>query len=240
MEAPVVIGWWAGLAAGGLAFGIIAKIATGALPKSMADVFGRIGLEGTFLRQFFGVVFLMVAARVALVPASQVGAAAEEETSGRLVHVLVHPVRRSVLLAGRLLLATVAVVGAAVVSGVAAWCGARLQGVDPGFVRMLGAGVNVVPTAMVVLGLAAVTLSVAPRYAARSTYAIVIWSLLVDLFSSIIVRLHSLERFSLLHYMALAPAQPVDVRTAGITVVIALALCALAVALYGRRDLRSA
>ena len=63
-----------------------------------------------FLRQYFGVAFLLVATVVALLPASQIGATAEEETSGRLVQLLAQPVRRVSLLSGRLALGAAGIV----------------------------------------------------------------------------------------------------------------------------------
>lgn len=49
------------------------------------------------------------------------------------------------------MIGSVAVFGAGVIAGLFAWLGAKLQGVDPGSGRMLGAGTNLVPTALVVL-----------------------------------------------------------------------------------------
>jgi putative exporter of polyketide antibiotics len=107
-----------------------------------------------------------------------------------------------------------------------------------GLPTMLGAGLNVVPTALVALGVGAVVLSVAPRAAARSVYSVVIWSLLVDLVASLISGLKWLEHVSVFHYMALAPAQDPEPRTLALTLVLALALCGVATMLFDRRDVR--
>jgi len=161
----VLIGWLAGVAGAALSFGIIAKGATGSVPEPMADLLDKFGVQGTFLRQYLGIAFVMMAALVALLPASQIGASVDEEMSGRLTQVLAQPARRATLFAGRVVIGSVAVLAAGVIAGLFAWLGAKLQGVDPGFARMLGAGTNLVPTALVVFGIGAVVRSIAPRLA---------------------------------------------------------------------------
>ena len=181
------------------------------------------------MRQYFGVAFLLVATVVALLPAGQVGAAGEEETSGRLVHVLTGATRRRDWFVGRLALTAAGVVAAGALSGLAAWAGARSQGVHIGLATMVGAGLNVVPTALVALGIGAVVLSIAPRAASRSVYGVVTWSLLIDLAASLISGLQWLEHLSVFHYMALAPAQDPQPLTIVLTLVLALGLCAVAI-----------
>lgn len=73
---------------------------------------------------------------------------------------------------------------------------------------MVEAGLNLVPTALVVLsvGVGAVVLAVASRAASAAVYAAVAWSLLVDLIASLVDGVRWLEHTSLYHYMALALA----------------------------------
>jgi len=165
-EAGVLIAWIVGVCAGTFAFGIVAKVVSDALPDSSLDTFEKLGLSGTIVGQYFGVAFLLVATIVALLPVGQIAAAAEDEGEGRTALVLALPVQRARMLGGRLVIAAAAVVVAAALAGVAGWLGAATQHVDSGFASMLGAGLNVVPTALVVLGLGAVVLAVAPRAAA--------------------------------------------------------------------------
>lgn len=236
LELPVILAWWAGALAAALSFGIIAKIVTGRIPDSMRDTLERFGLEGTFVHQYLGIAFLMVATIVALLSTSQIGAAAEEETSGRLVHVLAQPTRRRGLLAGRLALTALAIAVAGLLSGLGAWAGARSQGVDPGLGDTVGAGLNVVPTALVVLGVGAVVLAVAPRAATRAVYGVVIASLLFDLLASMVSGLEGLERLSLFHYMALVPSQDADPVALAVSLAVAAGLCVAAVLRFDRRD----
>jgi ABC-2 type transport system permease protein len=236
LELGVLAAWCAYAAAAGFAFGIVSKVATGAVPTSISDTLDKFGVHGSFVRQYFGVAFLLVATVVALLPASQIGAAAGEETSGRLVHVLAQPTRRFSVLGGRLALAAGAVATSGLLGGVAAWLGAKTQGVDPGFGRMLVAGLNVVPTALLVLGIGAFVLARFPRAATRTVYGVVVWSLLIDLLGSMISGISWLEHLSLFRYMALAPAQDPSAPTIGITLAIAGALCVASTIVFDRRD----
>ncbi len=239
LELPVLIAWCAGAAAAAFTFGVIAKVASGAVPSSISDILEKFGGHGSFVRQYFGVAFLFLATVVALLPASQVGAASEEETSGRLVNVLVRPARRASVLGGRLALSGVGIVGAGVLGGLAGWLGAKTQGVAPGLRTMVGAGLNVVPTALLVLGVGAVVVAVAPRAATRAVYGVVIWSLLIDLLGSMISSLTWLGHASLFHYMARVPAEDPDPATVAITLVAAAALCVLAMMVFERRDVET-
>lgn len=236
LEAPVLAAWCAGAAASAFALGIVAKVATGAPPSSISDTLEKFGVRGDLVNRYFGVEFLLVATVVALLPASQLAAASEEETSGRLLHVLAQPIDRALLLTGRLALAGTAVVLAGSLAGIAAWLGARTQGVHTRFASMLGAGLNVVPTALLALGIGAVVLAVAPRVASRAVYGVVIWSLIIDLVASLISGLRWLDRLSLFHAMALVPAQAADPMTMVITFVLAVVLCVMATVLFARRD----
>lgn len=240
LEFGVLVAWCVGIVAGALVFGIIAKLTTQSIPQSMSDTLDKFGVQGSFVYQYFGIVFLLEASIIALLPAGQVGAASAEETSGRLVHVLSRPPRRTVWFGGRLALCAIGIVAACVLTGLGAWAGARSQGVDVGIGPMLGAGLNIIPIALVALGIGAVVLAVAPRAAAATVYGVVAWSLVVYLVGSLVTGTRWLERTSLFNYMQLAPAQDPDPKTLAITTVIAVVLCIVATAVFDRRDMRTA
>ena len=72
-----------------------------------------------------------------------------------------------------------------------------------------------------------------------AVYGVVIWSLIVDLLSSMVSGLEWLDHLSLFHYMALAPAQDPDLVTVLITLALAGVLCVLATLLFERRDVET-
>jgi len=235
LELPTLVAWCSGVLAAGLAFGIIAKAATSA-SSSLRDTFDRFNVTGSFATKYVGVAFLLVATIVALLPANQLGAASDEETSGRLAHILAAPKRRALWLGARLLLCTITVMAAALLAGLGTWAGATTQGVHLDLLDMLGAGANAVPTALLALALGAVVLAVAPRVAAPSIYAIVGGSLVVDVLGSTVTGLRALEHLSLYHYMALVPAQDPDPVAIAATIAAAVALSVAAMVLIARRD----
>ena len=239
-ELPVLSAWCVGALGTGVMFGVIAKVTESSIPKSMSNTLDKFGVRGSFVTQYFGVVFLLVATIVALLPAGQVGAAADEETSGRLVHLLTRTTRRANWFVGRLALSAAAALVCGILAAVGAWLGARSQGVDYSFATMLGAGLNVVPIALVALGGGAFVLAIRPRAAATAVYSIIIWSLIIDLTASLVSGLGWLEHVSLFHYMPLAPAEPIDLVALVVTTVVAVVLGAAATVLFCRRDLQTA
>jgi putative exporter of polyketide antibiotics len=104
---------------------------------------------------------------------------------------------------------------------------------------MVGAGLNVIPTALLVLGFGAMAVALAPRAAARTVYVVVTASLIIDLLASMVDSAAWLGHLSLFHYMALAPAEDVDPTTIVVTVVLAAALCLAAIAGFSRRDVQT-
>lgn len=238
LERGVLVAWVLGAGAIGFALGVVASMASGAAPQGMADLLGRFGAEGSFARQYFGVVFLLVASVVALVPAGQLSAASDEELTGRLALVLAGPTRRMSWLSGRLVIAASASMLVAIVAAMLLWFGAWTQGIHAvDFVAAVGAGLNVVPVAVVALGVGAVTFAVWPRGASAVIYALVAWSLVADLVASLLDGATWLDRLSLLHYVALAPAATVDPWTDAVVALVGFGLCAGAVVAFGRRDL---
>jgi ABC-2 type transport system permease protein len=239
LQLPSLLAWLLGTAAAAFVFGVITKVVAGSLPDSVRGTLERFGVRGALVEQFLGVTFLFLATMVALVPVSVIGAAAEDESTGRVVHLLVQPVPRRRVLVERLFLAAAAVLGAGFVAGLAVWAGAASQHLGVGLGTVLGAGLNVVPTALVVLGFGAVALAVRPGAAVPVVHGVVIGSLLLDLVASLAPSLDGLSRASLFHYMALAPAVDPTARTHLVTLGAAVVLATLAVVLYDRRDLRS-
>jgi ABC-2 type transport system permease protein len=232
-----IVGWLVGVTLGGLALGVVAQVADDALSRSSADVLHGFGVSGTLVQDYFGVAFLLLAATIALVPAPQLTSLAEDDADGRLGLVVALPVRRWHYFVSRLLLAIGVVTAAAVLAATGAWFGAESQGVDIALGTLLGAGLNVVPVAAVVLGIGLVVLALVPRAAAPTVYAVVIGSLVISLLASLVASTRWLERLSLFHYMALAPARPVDATAAAALLGVALALYLVATVLFARRNL---
>jgi ABC-2 type transport system permease protein len=69
LERGVLISWCLGALAIGVACGVFAKITTQELPGDFTSKLGQYGVRGSFIDEFLGIVFLLVATLVALLPA---------------------------------------------------------------------------------------------------------------------------------------------------------------------------
>ena len=238
LSAPVLAAWTVAIAATAFVMGIVAKPAAAALDGSSGmTTLRKLGASGSGAKPYLGVVFLLIGAVLALVPASQIGAAADEEGSGRLGQIVAGRSTRTRWFVGRLVLAGVAVIAMGLVSGVAAWAGAWSQGLHLPVGTLLAAGANVVPAALLALAVGAITLAVAPRRSGAIVYAAVAGSFVLDLLGSLVTVVRPLTRLSLFHYVALAPARDPDWRSLVTMTGLALVFATAAVVLLERRDL---
>jgi ABC-2 type transport system permease protein len=204
----VVIAWGVSIALLGLMMGLIAKSVGSALSADAGDrvTFARMGFRGSGAEQYLAITFLIIALLVAVVAAGQVGAARGEEADGRVDHLLVRPISRYGWLAGRLAVATGCLIAAALVAGVSSWLGAASQHSGVGLPTLLNAGLNVVPPAVFVLGVGALTFGVWPRAVTSVTYGLIAWSFLLDIIGGAVNISHWVLDTSVFHQMAAAPA----------------------------------
>lgn len=192
---------------------------------------------GSGARAYLGVAFLVVAVLVALAAAAGLTALRGEEASGRLDHLLARPVGRSGWLLGRIGTAAAGVISGGLLAGVAAWMGARATGASVGLGSLLQAGANVLPPALVVLGLGVLTFGIRPRVTAAACYALVAWSFLVLMVGTVLRANHWLLDTSLFRHISAAPAVDPDWTSAAVLVAVALVSTAIGAACFQRRDL---
>lgn len=236
---PVITGWATSIALLSLMMGLIAKSAGSALSGNSAfnKMFSQLGTRGAGAEAYLGVAFLMVAVLVVLIAAGQVSAARDEEASGRVDHLLARPVSRSTWLTGRLVVTTGCLILAGLVAGVFTWLGAASQDSGVGLASMLEAGLNLVPPAVFVLGVGALTLGVWPRAASAVTYGLLAWGFLVEIIGGIVNANHWLLDTSVFHHMAAAPAVPPNWTTGAILVALGVLSAVLGGIAFRRRDL---
>jgi len=236
---PTVISWWAAIGITALLTGLVAKAAGGAIVgSSVHQVFSKLGAPGTGPQAYLGVSFLILAVLVAFVAAGQITAGRAEESSGRLEDLVVRPVSRWYWLGGRLLVAVAALVVSGVVAGVFSWVGTAAQHTGTSFTTLVGAGLNVISPAILILGVGALAFGIWPRAVSIILYGVLGWSLLVELIGGIGAVSHWILDTSVFHHMTSAPAVPPNWGTNGVMMAIGI-LCALAGGLaFSRRDLQ--
>jgi ABC-2 type transport system permease protein len=131
--------------------------------------------------------------------------------------------------------ATVVLAGA--LAGVAAWVGAASQGADIGFGELLGAGLNVSPPAVFVLGIGCLAYGLWPRGAIGVAYGLVAWSFLVETISAVVDSNHWLRDTSPVLHIAPVPAAAPNWAAAVWLVGLGAVAAAAGIAAFGRRDL---
>ncbi len=125
----------------------------------------------------------------------------------------------------------------ALAAGALTWAGAASQGGGISLARMLEAGANCLPPALLFLGISALAYAIVPRAASTIAYTLLaaafLWYLLGDLLG--VPRwLVDVTPFA---HIGLVPTHPFDVAGAVAMVAIGSASAALATALFRRRDL---
>ncbi len=200
----------------------------------------RLGAHGAGAGAYLGFAFLIVAALISLIAAGQVVATRNEEAEGRLDNLLVRAVTRWSWLGGRLGVPAAFLVACGLIAGVFAWLGAASQDAGLGIRSLMEAGLNLVPAALFVLGLGALTQGVWPRATATVAYGVVAWSFLVELVGAVVNANHWLLDTSLFHQMAPAPAVSPDWTSAGVMAGLGLLLALVGGLGFGQRDLVAA
>ncbi len=238
---PALLGWAAAIAALGLLMGFIAKQGGKALTSSSSaeSVFSRLGAHGSSAAVYLGFTFLTVAWIIAFMAAGQVTAARAEEAEGRLDNLLVRPVSRSSWLAGRVTLATAALLASGLLAGLCTWVGAASQDSGVSLASLLEAGINVVFPALAVLGIGVLAISVWPRATSVVTYGVLAWSLLIELAGGFFSSNHWLLDTSVFHHTTAAPAVSPDWTSAAVLTAVGAAAALLGGGAFARRDLAS-
>lgn len=236
-----VIGWWVAIGVSGLLYGLIAKSAGSTISgSSVRTVFSRLGATGTGAEAVLGVCFLVIGVLVAFVGAGQLTAARGEEAAGRLDHLLAGPVSRTGWLVSRLLVALAVLVVSGLEAGFFAWLGAASQGSGVGLATLIGAGLNVVPPAIVILGIGMLAFGLVPRATSAVVYGYLGWSLLVVIVGGIGAVDHWILDTSVFHQMASAPARPPDWPANGAMALIGGVTALLGSAAFSHRDVQGA
>ncbi len=234
-----VLGWSAGLAAGGLIVGLSVKGTEQVWANQSGSIFARLaGASGGAV--YLGIVFLLFAALVAMAAGGQVAATREEEAEGYLDHLLARPVARVSWLAGRFAVAAAGLAIIGVVAGLFTWAGAAATGAGLSLATLLAAGVNLVPAGIFVLGIGTLAYGLAPRYAAAVAYGLVAWSFLLEILGASLGLSHWLLDTSVFHHIARAPAAPVQWDMAAILIAIGIAAAIAGTLAFARRDLQGA
>ena len=227
-----------------LVFGLLARDfaqAAADLATTLAVVEASLGWSG--LDTAAGIVawsFLFAVLLLAVFAAGQATAIREEEATWRIEHLLVRPVSRTRWLVTRVVVAAVAVVVVALAAGVLSWIATTVVGTPIALTEGLRAAVNIVPVALLALGLGVAVLGFAPRLTAPLTYGLVIGAFLLDFVGGLLELPEWALDLSPFRHLAAVPAVDMNVGAALFMLGVALVGAIAGTLAFRRRDLQEA
>jgi ABC-2 type transport system permease protein len=232
-----LVAWLIGCSAVALLLGVLSATASEGISDDLNEQFQKIGTSLTSAEGFLGLEFLFLIVAICVLACFQLAAAREEEAEQRLETLLALPVGRRRWLAGRLAVAVLAAAAIALAAGTLAWAGAASAGAGVSLGKMLEAGINCLPVAVLFLGLGALAYALAPRASNAIAFGLVGASFLWDTVLAIADVPSWLLDLSPFHHVALVPAEDLDVVGALIMLAIGGAAALAALRLFARRDL---
>jgi ABC-2 type transport system permease protein len=238
-ERGTLLAWLAGLAFFAAVMGVVsASISSAGVPVSLRRELAKLGVSSILTPAgYLGFVFLLFVLVVALFCCAQLGAARQAEADGQLETTLALPIGRVRWLGGRLVLAVAGAGVLGVSAGVVAWLGAVSQGVDLSLLKMLEAGANCLPTAVLFLGWSALAYALVPRATAALGYGLVAATFLWWLLGALLGAPHWLVDLTPFAHVGAVPGGSLRVGAASVMVAAGAAGAALALVAFRRRDL---
>jgi ABC-2 type transport system permease protein len=230
-------GWMAGFFFMSFAFGLVAHGATTAFGSSsgIQKAFASLGIS-KMSELFFGVIFMILTAALMFASISNASALREQESEGYLDHILVAPVSRTNALLSRIVVSAVSLVAIALCAGLGAFSGSSLRSGTLSIKDALFAGINMVPSALLIFGFTIAIFGFAPRATTVIGQSLLSWSFLMELIGSTLKLNHWLLDTSFLHHMTFAPAAEPRWGQNALVAVIGLALIGVGIFAFNHRD----
>jgi ABC-2 type transport system permease protein len=232
------LAWLGGIGVYAVIMGVVSDSVASGLSESLQEQLEKLGaVSADTPAGFLGFAFLFFVLAISLFGPFQLGAVREEEAEQRLETLLAEPVSRPRWVAGRLALVAVGAATLGLVAGVLAWLGAVSAGADVSLARLLEAGINCLPVALLFLGLGALAVAAAPRAGVAIAYALVAVAFAWETVGGLLDAPGWLLAVSPFHQVALVPAEPFAATAATVMVGVGLSAALLATAVFRGRDL---
>jgi ABC-2 type transport system permease protein len=177
------------------------------------------------------------AAVAALFVCGQLAAARDDESSHRLETLFALPYRRGRWLEGRIALTLAGTAACALAAGAGAGLGVLVTGAHMSFPRGLEAGLNVLPTEVLFLGIGVLFFALAPRRGVGFFYALVVVTFVWELFGALVSAPGWALDLSPFHHLAPVPAKPFAFLSALVMVAVRVSAAALGTIRFRHRDL---
>jgi ABC-2 type transport system permease protein len=234
-----LIGWVVGIGVFALVIGILSTSFTSAnVSASLRKQLHKIGGSSfTTPAGVLGFYFLLFVFAISLYACSQIAAIRREEADQQLETLFALPVRRDRWLLGRLLLAAAGSALLAVTAALFAWAGAASQHAHVGLPRLLEAGANCLPAALLFLALSSLGFALLPRASSGIAYGLVSVAFVWQLIGGIVGAPHWLLDVTPFQHVGLVPSQAFRATGAVTMLVVAAAVALASIWSFRRRDL---
>jgi ABC-2 type transport system permease protein len=241
-ERGSLIVWLSGVGVFALVLGMVSSsISSAGITRGVREEIAKLGSGAiTTPTGYLAFVFIFFVLALSLFACAQIGAVRQEESEERLETLLALPVGRHRWLGGRLLLASAGAAALSLTAGLFAWAGAASQGVSISLPRMLEAGANCLPVALLFLGVAALAYAAVPRASAAIAYGLVTVTFLWQLVGSLLGVPKWVVELTPFAHVGLVPTQPFRSGSAAIMLAFAAGAAAGALWVFRRRDLTGA
>jgi ABC-2 type transport system permease protein len=222
--------------------GVVASsVSSSGIPAGASREIAKLGTGSiTTPSGYLAFVFLIYVLGVSLFCCAQVGAARREEADQQLETLLALPVGRAGWLTGRLALAAAAAVVISLLTGLLTWAGVVAGGSSVTAGRMLEAGANCLPAALLYLGVAVLAYAAAPRASAAIAYGFLVLTFLWQAVGALLGAPSWLVGLTPFAHIGLVPAEPFRAVSAVVMIAIGAAAAAAGLAIFRRRDLLGA
>jgi ABC-2 type transport system permease protein len=235
LQRGAIVGWMVGVVLFGLTFGSLAKSVVDMVADNpvLADAVGATGDLTDGFAAAAAMYFALCAAGFAVASVLRLRG---EENAGRTELMLATALDRRRYLSAGLTVTAVAAALLLVVAGLADGLAAAAALGDAGRIgpQLLAALVQL-PAVLVVAGVAAALVGLAPRFASLA-WLVVVWALIAGLFGTLLDLPEWALKLSPLGWVPKVPAEDVDVLALTGLLVVAVALTAAALAGFRRRD----
>jgi ABC-2 type transport system permease protein len=241
-ESAALAAWIVGVSAFAFLMGVLsAAVTPDVLSENVRRQLEKLGTGSVVTPSgWLGFAFIFFILAVSVFCCMQVASMREEEAEQRLETLLAEPVGRSGWLAGRLLVAAGGAAAVALAAGVLAWAGAAAQGASVSLPRMLEAGANTLPPALLFLSLGTLAFALAPRASSAIAYGLVGLAFVWELFGALLDVPGWLLALSPFHDVGLVPGEPFEAGAAAAMLGLAGVAAIAAVTTFRQRDLTSA
>jgi ABC-2 type transport system permease protein len=240
-ELGSLVGWLVGTATYAMIIGVLStSFSASSIPANLRKELEKLGASITTPAGALGVYFLLFVLAVSLFTCSQIAAARHDEAEQRLETLFALTVGRTRWFVGRFTLATAGAAVMAMTASILAWAGATSQHAHVSLGRMLEAGANCLPTALLFLGLAGLAFALAPRASAGISYGLVTAAFVWHLLGALLGTPRWLLDATPFQHVGLVPAQSFRVDAAAAMLALGAGAALLSLLVFRRRDLTGA